>query len=46
MSVGSSMPYVGLWLKSADITDYQVGLILACPSFVMVATTVFIGRLS
>ena len=37
---------MGLWLKSADITDFQVGFILACPSFVMVATTVFIGRLA
>jgi len=46
MSVGSSLPYLGLWLKTADITDYQVGLILASPSFAMVATTVFIGRLA
>ena len=46
MSVGSSLPYLGLWLKSADITDYQVGVILASPSFAMVATTVFIGRLA
>ncbi len=44
MSVGSGLPYVGLWLKSQAMTDLEVGFILACPSFAMVATTLLIGR--
>ena len=46
MSVGTGLPYVGLWLKSQAMTDPQVGFILACPSFAMVATTLLIGRLA
>jgi len=46
MSVGSGLPYVGMWLASEGMSGSQIGLILACPSFLMVLTTLVVGRLA
>lgn len=46
LSLGCGLPYFALWMSSVGMSDKQIGVIAASPSFVMVATTLFAGSLA
>ena len=43
-SIGSAYPFVALWMKDIGIPASMIGIIVAAPSVVMLATTLTLGR--
>ena len=46
MSVGMINAYSGIWFAERGLTEWQIGLVGAAPIAVMLAVTLFIGRLA
>ena len=43
-SIGSAYPFVAMWMKDIGIPSSMIGIIVAAPSVVMLATTLTLGR--
>jgi len=46
LAAGAYLPFYSLWLQSIGITENQIGVIAACPSIILVLTTLSIGGLA